>query len=79
MAHPGVAPEDPEDRTEHVYHKYYQVSVIQMYLYSHCIILLQWVCYVLALQAGLFYVPRFLWKSTEGGRMQMLASVSHCH
>lgn len=57
VAHPGVAPDDPEDRTEHVYHKYYQ-----------------WVCYVLAFQAGLFYVPRFLWKSIEGGRMQMLAS-----
>ena len=25
VAHPGVAPQDPEDRTEHVYHKYYQV------------------------------------------------------
>ena len=27
VAHPGVAPDDPEDRTEHVYHKYYQVTI----------------------------------------------------
>ena len=39
----------------------------------------QWVCYVLFLQAGLFYVPRFLWKSVEGGRMQMLVAVSLNH
>ena len=25
VAHPGVASQDPEDKTEHVYHKYYQV------------------------------------------------------
>jgi len=34
----------------------------------------QWVAYVLFFQAGLFYVPRFLWKTTEGGRMQMLVA-----
>jgi len=34
----------------------------------------QWVCYVLFLQAGLFYVPRFLWKSVEAGRMNMLVA-----
>jgi len=32
----------------------------------------QWVCYVLFLQAGLFYFPRLLWKSSEGGRLRML-------
>jgi len=32
----------------------------------------QWVCYVLFLQAGLFYLPRQLWKSFEGGRLRML-------
>jgi len=32
----------------------------------------QWVCFVLFLQAGLFYVPRYLWKSFEGGRLSML-------
>jgi len=32
----------------------------------------QWVCYVLFLQAGLFYAPRLLWKGIEGGRLRML-------
>ena len=34
----------------------------------------QWVCYVLFLQAGLFYVPRYLWKLVEAGRMNMLVA-----
>jgi len=34
----------------------------------------QWVLYVLFFQAGLFYVPRFLWKTSEGGLMRMLVS-----
>jgi len=34
----------------------------------------QWVCFVLFFQAGLFYVPRYLWKATEGGRVNMLAA-----
>ncbi|XP_054161067.1 innexin inx2-like [Oppia nitens] len=32
----------------------------------------QWVCFVLFFQAILFYVPRYLWKATEGGRMKNL-------
>ncbi|KAL1131842.1 hypothetical protein AAG570_011453 [Ranatra chinensis] len=32
----------------------------------------QWVCFVLFFQAMLFYVPRYLWKSWEGGRIKML-------
>jgi len=32
----------------------------------------QWVCFVLFLQAGMFYVPRYLWKAWEGGRAAML-------
>lgn len=32
----------------------------------------QWVCFVLFFQAILFYVPRYLWKSWEGGRLKML-------
>jgi len=32
----------------------------------------QWVCFVLFFQAILFYVPRYLWKSVEGGRMKSL-------
>ena len=39
-------------------------------------IISQWVCFVLFFQAGLFYVPRYLWKATEGGRVNMLAAVS---
>ena len=34
----------------------------------------QWVCYVLFLQAGLFYIPRYLWKTAEAGRMNMLVA-----
>uniref|UniRef100_T1J195 Innexin n=1 Tax=Strigamia maritima TaxID=126957 RepID=T1J195_STRMM len=32
----------------------------------------QWVCFVLFFQAGLFYMPRYLWKVWEGGKMKML-------
>ncbi|KFM65493.1 Innexin inx2, partial [Stegodyphus mimosarum] len=32
----------------------------------------QWVCFVLFLQAMLFYVPRYLWKMWEGGRIRAL-------
>ncbi|XP_013773579.1 innexin inx2-like [Limulus polyphemus] len=32
----------------------------------------QWVCFVLFLQAILFYVPRYLWKSWEGKRIRSL-------
>lgn len=32
----------------------------------------QWVCFVLFLQAGMFYFPRWLWKSWEGGRMAQM-------
>lgn len=35
----------------------------------------QWVCYVLFLQAGMFYFPRQLWKTSEGGRLRMLVEV----
>ena len=33
----------------------------------------QWVCFVLFFQALLFYIPRFLWKTWEAGRMKTLA------
>ncbi|XP_069692263.1 innexin inx2-like [Periplaneta americana] len=33
----------------------------------------QWVCFVLFFQALLFYAPRFLWKTWEGGRVKLLA------
>ena len=32
----------------------------------------QWVCFVLFLQAGMFYIPRYLWKLWEGGRLRSL-------
>lgn len=32
----------------------------------------QWVCFVLFFQAILFYVPRYLWKTWENGRIKML-------
>jgi len=32
----------------------------------------QWVVFVLSLQAGMFYVPRLLWKTAEGGVMKLL-------
>lgn len=32
----------------------------------------QWVCFALTLQALLFYVPRYLWKNWESGRLKML-------
>lgn len=32
----------------------------------------QWVCFVLALQAAAFYIPRHLWKTWEAGRLKML-------
>ncbi|GFV74774.1 innexin inx2 [Trichonephila clavipes] len=32
----------------------------------------QWVCFVLFLQAILFYIPRYFWKAMEGGRIKNL-------
>ena len=32
----------------------------------------QWVCFVLFFQATLFYIPRWLWKGWEGGKIQAL-------
>lgn len=34
----------------------------------------QWVVFVLTLQAGLFYLPRFIWKNYEGGVMKLLTN-----
>lgn len=33
----------------------------------------QWVCIVMLIQAILFYIPHYLWKNWEGGRMKMLS------
>ena len=32
----------------------------------------QWVCFVLFLQAIMFYFPRYLWKMWEGGRIRSI-------
>lgn len=32
----------------------------------------QWVCFFLFFEAGLFYIPRYLWKTSEGGKVRML-------
>jgi len=32
----------------------------------------QWVCFVLFFEAAAFYIPRYLWKSSEGGKIRML-------
>jgi len=34
----------------------------------------QWVVFVLTLQAGMFYLPRLLWKTAEGGVMKLITS-----
>ncbi|XP_068915356.1 innexin inx2-like isoform X2 [Tenebrio molitor] len=34
----------------------------------------QWVCIVFCFQALLFYLPRYLWKTWEGGRLRLLVS-----
>jgi len=34
----------------------------------------QWVVFVLTLQAGMFYMPRLLWKTAEGGVMKLITS-----
>jgi len=34
----------------------------------------QWVGFVFVLQAGMFYIPRLLWKSAEGGIMKLLCA-----
>lgn len=38
----------------------------------------QWVCFVLFFQAILFYTPRYLWKTWEGGRIKMLVLDLNC-
>ncbi|XKL67396.1 hypothetical protein PGB90_002887 [Kerria lacca] len=38
----------------------------------------QWVCFVLFFQAMFFYLPRYLWKMWEAGRLKMLALDLSC-
>nr|CAI5834937.1 unnamed protein product [Callosobruchus analis] len=32
----------------------------------------QWICIVFGIQSALFYLPRYLWKAWEGGRLRLL-------
>jgi len=38
----------------------------------------QWVCFFLFFQAILFYIPRYLWKTWEGGKVKMLVLELNC-
>ena len=38
----------------------------------------QWVCFVLFLQAVMFYIPRYLWKLWEAGRLRSLVLGLNC-
>jgi len=56
IAHPGVAP--PGDLEEGTEVRYHKYY--------------QWVCFTLFFQAILFYIPRYLWKTWEAGKVKML-------
>jgi len=55
-AHAGVAPHSDLEEGQEVRYHKYY----------------QWVCFTLFFQAILFYIPRYLWKTWEGGRIKML-------
>lgn len=54
--YPGISPHADLDEGEDV--KYHKYY--------------QWVAFVLFLEAGMFYLPRHLWKTSEGGKIRML-------
>jgi len=56
VPHPGISPHADLGEDEEV--KYHKYY--------------QWVAFVLFLQAACFYLPRFLWDSSEGGKIGML-------
>ena len=39
----------------------------------------QWVCFVLFFQALLFYIPRYIWKICDGGRLKLLVTGLQLH
>merc|ERR1712226_1635455 len=59
VAHPGVAvPQDCDEQNEDGDCKYHKYY--------------QWVCFTLYFQAILFYIPRYLWKVWEAGKLNNL-------
>lgn len=56
IAHAGVAPNSDLEEGQQVRYHKYY----------------QWVCFTLFFQAILFYIPRYLWKTWEGGKIKML-------
>jgi len=55
-AHPGVAPNSDLGEGEQIRYHKYY----------------QWVCFTLFFQAILFYIPRYLWKNWEAGKVALL-------
>ncbi|XP_045615509.2 innexin inx2 [Procambarus clarkii] len=64
VAHPGVANRKASTLNDH-HHDGEEFAVRHHKYY-------QWVVLFLFLQAGMFYVPRYMWKSWEGGRVRGL-------
>ena len=56
-------PTDPSQRQEPSEKKYHKYY--------------QWVAFMLFLHAVFFYIPRYLWKSTEAGKIKMLVGSLH--
>ena len=73
VPHPGVAPPVPppdfdSDRSKEDYNLINVTDEGEEIRHAWY----QWVCFVLFLQAVLFYVPHYLWKSWEGGKLNLI-------
>ena len=58
-AFPGVAPPSDLDHDD-------EYDELRYHTYY------QWVCFTLLFQAILFYLPRYMWNSWEGGKIELL-------